>query len=793
MLEVLTGLATPHWILSVWSTDVRPAQQRLESTLKARRRKMPPQRIRVSPTEGVSWPGATSESKSATLEAGLPVFFENHTYEFAFKLQYSRGAKVRHRNQRIANAFRCDDKTLRGTLNFGNDVGWFELDLEVTGGCGRPVNYRVGFEVLPSKLDMETDMSQILAEIDAVYPLWRFSFARPTTQGMERSRKAFQRLPLIWLEQFKALRKDLERHVQLICNAPHHRLQEYARTLRPEQLRGKLAPKREEAVGEACRLNDVDRRIQVASRRLSVNTPENRFVRAVLVQCDLELERFQSRLELALREPSRARSERISQEAIDEIAAWRKGLRGLLAHQLWKQVGPFFGLRRESLVLQERSGYSGVYRIWLQLRMYLEVLGRHTTISMKSIAQLYEVWCFLEVGRQLEALGFRRQTVKPPKMNYSGLEAKLSTDGMGAAFKFERGTDASGTLVRVRLAHEPQFGRRCRSLEGRHVVSWLNVQEPDIVLEAEFPNGERLFWVFDAKYQVWSRGATSEQIVDDEQYDSDDDLPASVGDWAPAAAINQMHRYRDAIVCATRTAGAHPALSRPVIGAFCLFPGWYPDEEQVTGANPYQDSIETVGIGAFPVLPGQKNLWLLQFLESQLGRERELTLRSSRGPEWQLAQWGPRIEPAGLNLRRAGEVVLVAHIGGGRSAAYEDAFRSGIAKWFHVRDLALVRGSIAASAMRDVTHCAVAVPNVNRTESLVFSVYSVKQVCMVNREEISALQAGIAKSEHTGMYWLFELGDSVGLDVPLRYQPAKQFRVWLTSLRALTSAPPWRT
>ena len=44
--------------------------------------------------------------------------------------------------------------------------------------------------------------------------------------------------------------------------------------------------------------------------------------------------------------------------------------------------------------------------LYLYLYLYLDLFGSHAAISMKSVAELYEVWCLLEVRRLLLTLGF---------------------------------------------------------------------------------------------------------------------------------------------------------------------------------------------------------------------------------------------------------------------------------------------------------------------------------------------------------------------------------------------------
>lgn len=778
MEAILVGLCAPHWQLTVWSNDVQSSQKRLAATLAARGKPVPAQLVRVSPVEGVTWRENAPVGEPPSLCSDLPILFENLSYEFEFQLVGCTHAYVRHRSRVVSEAFRFDKSTLRGTLNFGNAIGWFNLEVVVVAEDEIEQSYALALEVHPTKLDLTTDLAEMLGRIDGTYPLWRFSYARMTEQSMNRARKPFERLPLIWLEQFKSLRAELERSVKLVCNTPHSRLQESGRRRRLEQLHGKLSSRQEEKVAQALAAGERSQRFTVVTRRLSVDTPENRFVLAVMEYCDRELGRFQRSVSTA---NDRNEHRTASDYAVAEIEEWRRSIQSLRANRLWSEVGSYSGTHRESLVLQDRAGYSGVYRVWLQLRMYLDVLGRHASISMKAVSELYEIWCFLEILKQLQNLGFILDNVAPPRIDVIGLEAALK-DGMGAAFQMHRGSRESGDLVVLRLAHEPLFGARNRNRPGTRVVSWLNAQRPDIVLEATFPDEQRLFWVFDAKYRI--RRNDDQPKVDDTDDIADDDVLPS-GDMAPADAINQMHRYRDAIIRAVADEQAYPQLSRPVVGAFCLYPGWYPDVVQNTQYNPYQDAIEAVGIGAFPTLPGQENVWLRMFLSSQLGPKHPVLPRSP-GPEWQLAQWAPRIGQVGLRLQQPHGLVFMAHIGGSRTAVYRRGFETGTAQWFHVQSKALVRGEIAPSAMQDVTYCGIAYTDDSGASSHITHVYKLLAVSLVERGAISAEQAGATAHGSSDKYWLFQLGASEELDSPIHYERVSPFRAWLTSLSSLT-------
>lgn len=760
MPDLLT-LEGAAWSVNVWSRDVAPAQMQLKATLAARGGDQQHQEIRLN-TSGFKPVQPVVRMDQAGLTLPETVFFENRSYEFEFT--FAKGVQnptVTHRLNAVQDAFRDTGVALRGTINFGNDIGWFRLGLTYQLD-GRQQEDHIAFEVLPTKMDMAKDLNGINAAIDKVYPLWRFSFAQKTDQELSRSRQPHERFPLLWLALFKSLREELLKQVRTVCNAPHSRLQETGRKVRMDRLKGKLGARLEERVNDALLQRDTDRMFRVNTRRLSVDTPENRFVLMVLRHSSRELAQFASRARMHNGKPDK---ERVSEAFFSEIATWRQELDQRMVHPMFADVGRFEGMERESLVLHQRAGYSGVYRVWQQLKQYLDVFGKHAAISVKSVAELYEVWCLLEIRRMLVELGFEENISTIAKLQLRGLEKELE-DGIGASFHFVRDDN-----LQVRLAHEPVFGKPQSAIN--RIYSWTAVQKPDIVLEVTFPNGELIRWIFDAKYRV------------------DAGHQENANDLVPEDALNQMHRYRDALIHLGEKEDGQPRKTRPFIGAYVLYPGWFPgDQQDDPAANPYAKAIDAVGIGAFPALPGQANGWLAAFLGRHLARRPALAQYRREAPDSHLVQESVRIAPTGLRLRREGDLLFVAPAGNARSQAYLDSFKSGTAGWYHTRDEAIHRQHIPLRVMNDITHVAVAVPHTVGCLS-VTHVYAVKSVKLCMRHEISELQSGTANNSAGGNYWLFELGVAVALATPVQLSEEKHFRFAMCTLADLKAAKGW--
>lgn len=741
----------------------------LEKTHAARGASVPPSAMRFNPAltvESVEPPSSAflaGQLFAGQLVAELvlpePLFFENKQYEFDFL--FGGGASttsvptVIHRLRSIEEGFHYKRGSLRGSINFGNDIGWFRLGVRYR-AAEREVTQYLSFEVQPTKMAMASDLEGIHRAVDEFYPLWRFSFVQKTDQELAKSRKPHERFALLWLAHFERLREDFQKGIQRICNAPHTRLMPYVHQVRAERLQGCLSPKLEERITGHLRNRESHHHYRVSGKRLSPDTPENRFVKMVLTRCCQDIARFREQAGWANQSPERGR---LSESFFAELDSWKRPLDQLLNRPLFAEVGMFDGSTSESLVLHQRAGYSGVYRIWQELKLYLDVFGRNASISVKSVAELYEVWCLLEVRRMLLCLGFEEKANSKAALNNKGLEKNLA-EGMGAAFQLVR---ADG--IKIRLAHEPVFSRSKDPAFGK-IYSWTTVQKPDIFLEATFANGESIQWIFDAKYR----------IADD----------SNGTDWAPDDAINQMHRYRDALIRVNKADDGEQEKKRPILGAYVLYPGWF---DETNANNPYDKAIEAVGIGGFPLLPGRPNKWLRDFLEARFGNA-NMTYTIPE-PDQYLVEDSARIAPLGTYLSRYSDLTLVAPLGpiGGRDKQYLQRFQQGNAGWYHIRLSATDKKSIARNVMREVQHCAVAVNHGEGVNKIITHLYDVKSVRLVRRCDLSVEQAG-KTSDSAEEYWLIELGYVRQLAQQME-MAGRSFRFLLTNATQFVSATRW--
>lgn len=765
MPDILT-LKTPHFDLSVWTKEIDKAQALIGKTHAARNADLPINSLRLNPALLVEELAPLADELlpvQAVNELPLPapLFFENKQYEFEFLFKSAVSTTVEpvilHRLRGVEEAFHYKRGSLRGSINFGNDIGWFRLGVRYV-VAGRELEQFVSFEVLPTKMVMANDLAVIHRDVDACYPLWRFSLAQKTDQELAKSRKPHERFPLLWLAHFGQLRTALEEGVQRICRAPHTRLLPYEQAVRAERLRGRLSPKLEERVTTHLQCGELQHRYRITSQRLSVDTPENRFVKMVLAKSILEITRFKERVEREDKSPEQGR---ISPTFLKELNSWKKPLEQLLNRPFFAEVGAFEGLTAESLVLHQRAGYAAVYRIWQELKLYLDTFGRHASISMKSVAELYEVWCLLEVRRMLLELGFVEAKTERAQLNGKRLE-KMLDDNRGATFHFTRSDG-----VEISLAHEPSFSR-VKDTTFEKIFSWTVKQKPDIVLEATFTNGEKVYWIFDAKYRI--------------------DTANDATDVPPNDAINQMHRYRDALIHVHQADDRQAEKSRPILGAFVLYPGCF---DEVNSLNPYAEAIQAVGIGSFPLLPGSSNSWLKQFLAARFPQKHNVNYVVPESDQY-LAEDSARIATIGTYLGRYSDLTLATSLGPGRSKEYLEKYRNGTAGWYHMPVTTTDKKSVERNVLREVRYLAAGVYYIDKKDRVISHLYEIKSARLVKRHEISAEQAGKASSSCDD-YWLFELGYARPLEAQIKMNiRSGRFPFELVQAADLLKATDWK-
>ena len=224
-------------------------------------------------------------------------------------------------------------------------------------------------------------------------------------------------------------------------------------------------------------------------------------------------------------------------------------------------------------------GYTDVYRTWTLLRRAYSLHEGLFRLQSKDIATLYEIWCFIEVSHIVkEQLGISDEEVDHRnRMEMGGLFTWDLGKGEQSRILFRR-----DGIELAELIYNPKHTQQENETTsvGNFVVKTV-AQKPDIVLQLvkdDIQTGMKMTYLFDAKYRI----------------DSNKDGV----DYPPDDAINQMHRYRDAIYYQQ---GQGVPLKKEVVGGYILFPG--SGEPLDVQAATFYKSIKEVNIGAFPLRP----------------------------------------------------------------------------------------------------------------------------------------------------------------------------------------------
>lgn len=781
-MQELLRLKTGQFQLTIWCRDVSKRQQAHQTTLDKRISADPHGQqplleqtaarqtvIRFTPplfASDVVLDGqeiAVEETPIDQLTLKNLLFFENMQYQFEWVFfDPVDNACLTHRSHSLNESFGFSKANgsiharLTGTINTGNDVGWMRLPLEFFLAEER-LQSQVAFEVLPTKMDLHSDLPAMYQTIDKTFPLWRFSFAEKTEQDVAKSQHRGD-FPLLWLANFSSLREKLEKGLKVITQAPHSRLQPVISYTKADRLKGRLSNSLATKVKEDRANGQHDKRYRVEKKRLSVDTPENRFIKMVVAHSKKKLAEFENKLRGA---NDALESQRLSDAFLTELSGWQQPLQKLLNQSFLKDVGAYGGLTSESLVLQQKTGYSSVYRVWQELKFYLDIFAQQSSVSMKSVAEIYEVWCFLQLHHILVSeLSFVPKTTQKNTLELNEFFEYKLADGFAGAFEFERSDGTS-----ARLAHEPVFTKK-----GAGIRSYWATQKPDIVLEitSPVPRSKRFIWLFDAKYRIKTKN---------DRYSTDD---VDKTDFVPEDAINQMHRYRDALIRITDDSSSLATQkSRPVFGAFALYPGYF---DQQSTKNPYAEAIQEIGIGAFALLPSSKghtgHHWLSEFLKEHIGddSQQKAAYGVNARAEYLYVQEAARIPYDGMKQVLYPYLTMTAALGPleDREAEYFAAFKHGSAQYYHMPEATFI-SKFKEHVLPEIRFLALPVAD-GFDQRTIYKVWPIDRIQRLPRRKITLEQSGKRNTSDDEIYILFELGKALSLSVPIQGVPTDSFR-----------------
>lgn len=515
-------------------------------------------------------------------EKAPAVFFDNAEYPVwvEFKSYVSKaqfGSILQNDNDRFT--FRRG--VLAGFINYGNDIGKSELNLVYQAG-GENRRFTLGYEVLSTKLNYHEHWNKIIEDIEQEYRMLSLDYMRRTFHGFTPNEHG-ETPELIWWNVFAGEREKFIKACRNIIERPRRRLRGYETFQRADKIR-RVTPCMENELAEH-RTNEAHL-YRIEEYTQSNDTQENRFLKYALAQIIGKYETLKSYIE---------DNKNASEELRHEMNACLDTMRHLYRNPFFRTVGRFKGLNQESLVLQKATGYSQVYRTWNMLRRAYSLQDGMYKLQTKDIATLYEIWCFIEVSHIVrEQLGITKEDVEHRnRMEMNGVFTWELGRGEHSRILFRK----DGVEL-AELVYNPKHTERENdNISMEHLVVPTVPQKPDIVLQLtkdDMKKGMKMTYLFDAKYRLGGK----EKGVD---------VP-------PDDAINQMHRYRDAIYYKEYDEGQ---LKKEVIGGYILFPG--DGDPADVAVSKFHETIKKVNIGAFPLRPkDERNRQLLETFIKEL-------------------------------------------------------------------------------------------------------------------------------------------------------------------------------
>ena len=540
-----------------------------------------------------------------------PVFFETCKYQIRIVfhgIDKDSRPEVRHVRKDVEDSFFCDEekdkqeKSLTGELDFLNEPGVFRLEFSYTKN-GRKQDTFVSFDVVSPKLDTKNDYASLLREVNEEYQDVIYRYLSITIQQFSRGHLNND---ATWMQAFQSIVDNYVKNVSRVIANPHSQIVKYRTSRRAEQIKH-WTPEMEERLGEKEKEGTLEEcYFSYEESQSTQDTMENRFVKHTLQSIG---RRLSGVIETVLSKTQEELSERHRQQWI----GYQDTLRKMQKHPFFKTVGRFEGLKQESLVLQNRAGYQQIYKDWLKLKRGIDLYHGAANIGTLQIWEIYELWCFIKMKKMVaEVMGISR---KEPDYELLVTEPKgtllnpFTDSSLEHVVKFRypvpKEEDASDRKAQleahrndvVTLHYQHTFNRHSGGGEyGMGIHTATTEQRPDIVLNISKDSGETvLTYLYDAKYRVINDKKLDKDF---EEQDIDEAIVLGGGDYPPTDAINQMHRYRDAIYYSKEH---EPYRSKEIIGGYILFPGRGDDEH--ISQRYFSTSVEDVNIGAFPLLP----------------------------------------------------------------------------------------------------------------------------------------------------------------------------------------------
>lgn len=556
-------------------------------------------RIGKSQADPVSWVRYASNTSGNWI---LPGHSENDVREFEwqpvfFETQYTlrcnfdpglnvKDCRISHEMGSVERSVDYGDGILSGGLDFVNAPGKFKFSIEYDTEQG-PKRLEIDWTIVSVKMDIKTDGERMVETIEKATPgLVQAFLSKSKGQGGLIPKTTDDEA--IWYQIFAAFADGYLKACQYIVHRPHLKYVDHAEYLRADRIK-RWSPQL------ANQYNEMEPGKRGIARFRSelidpeVDTVENRFVKFTLIGISRKLRDFA--------DLCKQKSGRVGEVFIgSRVEGYAERFERLLKKPFFRSIGKFTGFKQESLALQRKPGYAKIHLTWIALQQSLDATKSGIDIGEMPIWRLYEFWCFLAIAGLLESrYGEPVGKLDSAKTYYDLFmdpeDAESTHKGL-SKMSYEFRDEVDGRLKRrIRLLYQQNYAETTAS---DHYAN-LNEQKPDIVMVVEEISADgkvtgSYTYLFDAKYRIEAK-----------RQNGLNDLDAS-----PKEPIDDMHRYRDAILYrAEKSSGKE--LTREVIGAYVLYPG-RPNLPGQQRSFDYSTYIDEENIGAIAMLPGSDGL-----------------------------------------------------------------------------------------------------------------------------------------------------------------------------------------
>ena len=494
----------------------------------------------------------------------------------------------------------AEDSIIFGSVNYGNQVGRTDIKV-IYEKEGKEDALSFTTEVLSYKMDYRTDMRNVIRDIEEEFAMLSYSFLKETYLTFHTSDN--ESTDLIWWQIFRDCFCKITDAAYIIINNPKRRLKATVRYERAEcmsYMPAELENEYEEFKEESSHLYRMEEMF------LSKDTIENRFLKYALQNITDRFKRVKQNVLSVLK------ADNLSIR--NNIEEMEKELVSLNNNSFFRGIGSFRGFTQDSLVMKQATGYRDIYENWIILQCGYDLQEGIMQLEVKDISELYEIWCFIKVKNMVQHILRHKAFAYAKGSKVDGNFIKTLIQGSKSEVLFfeneKPDVQLASVMYNATTDDEEQITDESTvsaTTDIAETTSKTTEQRPDIVLRlSKKEDSVQYTYLFDAKYRI-----------------RDTTIPRSGGvEVPPVGAINQMHRYRDAIYY---TNSNDDKLKREVIGGYVLYPGNL-TKDQFKGSY-YQRSVNEVNIGAFPMKPGAH--WKHMYDKNGLYQDEILDIASS--------------------------------------------------------------------------------------------------------------------------------------------------------------------